>query len=234
LLDLPRLESASAQDILEWALKTFGDRFAIVTSFQKEGMVTVDLARRLAEGVRVVTLDTGRLPEETHHMIEMVRQQYGIAVEVVLPDPEEVKRMVMANGPNLFYASVEARQMCCEVRKVRPLERKLAEVDAWAAGLRREQAETRSGVAKAEVVNGRVKLNPLADWTSAQVERYIQEHHVPVHPLYERGFQTVGCAPCTRAVAPGEDPRSGRWWWERDEHKECGIHFTPGGLVRHA
>jgi len=213
-------------------MATFGDAFAIATSFQKEGMAIVDIASRLGSPVRVFTLDTGRLPEETYRMMETVRERYGIAVEAVFPDSGELERMVAERGPNLFYDSLESRRLCCEVRKVRPFERKLRELRAWAAGLRREQSETRSEVDKVERLDGRVRICPLADWTSGQVDRYIADNGVPVHPLYERGYASIGCAPCTRPVGPGEDERAGRWWWEQDARKECGIHFTAEGLVR--
>jgi thioredoxin-dependent adenylylsulfate APS reductase len=232
LLDLSHLEAASALEVVSWALETYGDSFAIATAFQKEGMVIVDLAARISPRVRVFTLDTGRLPGETLSFVETVVQRYGIAIETVLPDPGEVAAMVSTHGLNLFYDSLEGRQLCCEIRKVRPLQRKLREVGAWAAGLRREQAETRADVPKAQWVDGRVKLNPLADWSSAQVEQYIRENSVPVHPLYEHGYTSIGCAPCTRAVAPGEDSRAGRWWWEQNERKECGIHFAADGSAR--
>ena len=192
-------------------------------------MVIVDLASRVAPTFRVFTLDTGRLPQETHEMIDEVRRRYGVAVEVVAPDTAEVEAMVAAHGTNLFYQSVELRSRCCEVRKVRPLARKLAGLDAWAAGLRRSQGETRAGIAKVEQVDGRIKLNPLADWTREQVEEYIRQFDVPVHPLYARGYTSIGCAPCTRAGAEGEGERAGRWWWEQDGRKECGIHFSPEG-----
>ena len=231
---MSHLESASAAEVLAWALATYGDSFAIATSFQKEGMVILDLASRIASEVRVFTLDTGRLPDETYQMMETVRSRYGVSVEVVCPDGEEVERMVSQHGPNLFYGSVEARRMCCEVRKVRPLERKLQQLRAWATGLRREQSETRAAVPKAEELGGRVKVNPLADWTAAEVEHYILENGVVVHPLYQCGYASIGCAPCTRAVEPGDDPRAGRWWWEQESRKECGIHFALDGTVRRA
>jgi thioredoxin-dependent adenylylsulfate APS reductase len=226
-----QLEIMTPQQLLRWALDRFGTRFAIATSFQKEGMVIVDMASRLSGGVRVFTLDTGRLPRETVDMIATVRNRYGIEVEVVQPDPAEVDQMVSQHGLDLFYESVAGRQLCCEIRKVRPLQRKLADLDAWASGLRREQSETRSAIGKAEQVDGRFKLHPLADWTDAQVEEYIREHDVPVHPLYARGYATIGCDPCTRPVKPGEDPRAGRWWWEQNSRKECGIHFSPEGKI---
>lgn len=229
-----RFEVASAPEILAWAATSFGKSFAIATSFQKEGMVIVDMASRLGQPVRVFTIDTGRLPEETYRIMETVRERYGIAVEIVFPDRCQVEAMVSQHGPNLFYSSPEAREMCCEVRKVRVLERKLRELSAWATGLRREQSGTRADVAKVESVDGRIRISPLADWTAAEVNRYTEEHSVPVHPLYRRGYTSIGCAPCTRAVLPGEGERSGRWWWEQDTRKECGIHFSVNGLVRRA
>jgi phosphoadenosine phosphosulfate reductase len=231
LQDLRDFEVRSASETLAWAISTFGNSFGIATSFQKEGMVIVDLAARISPAVRIFTLDTGRLPEETYRIMETVRTRYGTTVEVVAPDREEVERMVAAQGPDLFYRSVEGRKLCCEVRKVRPLARKLVGFEAWATGLRRDQSETRGGLRRVEQVDGRIKINPLVDWTAADVERYIAEHDVPLHPLYARGYTSIGCAPCTRAVAPGEDPRAGRWWWEQDARKECGIHFAADGSV---
>ncbi len=195
-------------------------------------MVILDLASRLAAGVRVFTLDTGRLPDETYRMMETVRQRYGIAVEIIFPERDDVEQLVAFHGPNLFYSSVPARQRCCDVRKVRPLERKLETLKAWATGLRRDQAETRAGIPKVERgPAGRMKICPLADWSAPRVEEYIAQHGVPVHPLYARGYTSIGCAPCTRAVQPGESERAGRWWWEEDAKKECGIHFAPDGSV---
>jgi phosphoadenylyl-sulfate reductase (thioredoxin) len=158
-------------------------------------------------------------------MMETVRSRYGIGIEVVMPDREEVERMVLENGPNLFYESVEARQLCCEIRKVRPMTRKLRELGAWAAGLRRDQSEDRAETPKVACVDGRIKICPLADWTLDQVDAYIREHNVPVHPLYARGYASIGCGPCTRAVRVGEHSRAGRWWWEDTAKKECGIHI---------
>ena len=210
-------------------MATYGDQFAIATSFQKEGMAIVDIASRAEGPVRVFTLDTGRLPEETYRIIEHVRERYDIRVETVSPERGELETMVASHGPNLFYQSVDLRQTCCEIRKVRPFERKLRELRAWATGLRREQSPTRAGVRKVEEVDGRVRISPLADWTGEQLEAYIRDNRVPVHPLYARGYTSIGCAPCTRAVAPGQDARSGRWWWEDGSRKECGIHFPVDG-----
>jgi len=233
-MDLARVETLEASEILQWALEAYGDSFAIATSFQKESTVLIDLASRVTPHVRAFTLDTGRLPEETYRMMDTVRERYGIPIEVVFPDREEVERMATEYGPNLFLDSVERRKMCCEVRKVRPLERKLKELRAWATGLRREQAETRTHIPKAGVVDGRMKISPLADWTAAQLDEYIRVHQVPVHPLYARGYTSIGCGPCTRAIRAGEPQRAGRWWWEQEGGKECGIHFATDGTVRHA
>jgi phosphoadenosine phosphosulfate reductase len=235
LQEFHQLELYPAGRLLEWAISEYGDAFAISTSFQKEGMVLVDMASRIAPGVRVFTLDTGRLPQETHEMIDEVRLRYGIRVEVVAPEADQIAGLVAVHGTNLFYESVALRAECCAVRKVRPLARKLAGLKAWATGLRRTQGESRAAAPKAEISDGRVKLSPLADWTRDQVEEYTSAHGVPVHPLYQRGYTSIGCAPCTRAVEPGESERAGRWWWEQDAHKECGIHFAPDGkAVRHA
>ncbi|MGB9456665.1 MAG: phosphoadenylyl-sulfate reductase [Bryobacteraceae bacterium] len=229
-----RFENVAASHLVRWAIETHQERFAIATSFQKGGMVLLDLAWRTGLPFRAFTLDTGRLPEETHSMIEDVRQRYGIAVEIVKPDPAEVRDMVQAHGPDLFYCSPGLRQMCCNVRKVRPFERKLQEFDAWATGLRRGQGATRAAVPKVAEEAGRLKLAPLADWSAEQVDAYLRRYDVPVHPLYEQGYTSIGCAPCTRAILEGEDERAGRWWWEVDTKKECGIHFAADGSSRAA
>ena len=231
---LGELETYTAAELVEWALRTYGRRFAISTSFQAEGMVLVDMAARMDSGVRVFTLDTGRLPEETHQMIDTVRERYGVRVEVVYPDAGEVERMTTLHGVNLFYRDPSLRKLCCQVRKVRPLDRKLKELSAWAVGLRREQSEERAATAKVEMVGERLKLSPLADWTAAQVEEYLTKHEVPRHALYARGYPSIGCAPCTRPVQPGEPERAGRWWWEENMSKECGLHVTPEGKLRQA
>ncbi len=220
---------ATAQEIVDWAIHTYGRKLAFTTSFQSEGMVVIDMAARHSQDIRVLTLDTGRLPEETYGMIETVRARYGITVECIAPEAEEVERMTTLHGPNLFYASVAKRRLCCEIRKVRPLERRLAAFDAWVTGLRRGQNATRGSLAKVEESGGRVKISPLADWSKEQVEAYTQEFDVPRHPLYERGYTSIGCGPCTRAPLEGEDERAGRWWWEQDAAKECGLHFTADG-----
>ncbi len=232
---LPDLETATAEQVLAWGLDTYGDRLAVCTSFQAEGMVVVDMAARLRAKVRVFTIDTGRLPPQTYDLMEAVHRRYGIRVEVVLPDSREVEAMTTRHGPNLFYHSVPQRVLCCEIRKVRPLDRKLRTLDAWVTGLRRDQSDTRAGIRKIEIdsAHGAIaKLNPLADWTAGQVESYLRQYDVPRHGLYAEGYTSIGCAPCTRPPLPGQGPRSGRWWWETAAEKECGIHFSPHGKVQ--
>jgi thioredoxin-dependent adenylylsulfate APS reductase len=224
-----RFELAGAQDLLAWALERFHPRLAISAAGGVDGMVLVDMAWRIDPSVRVFTLDTGRLPAETYSLFEEVRERYGIAVEFEFPNRLEVERLVQAEGPNLMYKSVDLRLACCEIRKVEPLRRKLATLDAWVAGLRREQWKSRSNIAKVELDQdhgGIVKLNPLADWTLERVWAYVREHEVPYHELFDHGYTSIGCAPCTRAVLPGEHERGGRWWWESATDKECGIHCS--------
>ncbi len=229
-------ESAAAEEVVEWGLERFGDRIAISTSFQASGMALLDMAARISQGkVRVFTLDTGRMPKQTYELMQEVRRRYGISIEAVFPDSAEVSAMVSRHGPNLFYDSVGKRKLCCEIRKVRPLERKLAELDAWMVGLRRAQAETRQSIRKVDIDTGSggiYKLCPLADWSQEQVWAYIRENDVPYHELYWQGYPTIGCAPCTRATASDEHHRAGRWWWETEADKECGIHVSPSGQVQ--
>lgn len=218
---------ADAQTVLGWALESF-KRVVVVASFQAESSVLIHMAARIRPGVEVLTLDTGRLPQETHDMIDRVRARYGIDVQVIAPEPTEVGKMVAANGTNLFYRSPELRRLCCAVRKSRPLAEALRGYDAWVTGLRRSQMSTRAAtpvVAADEEHGGIAKVAPLATWSSEQVWAYIRLHDVPYHALYNVGYTSIGCAPCTRATAPGEDERAGRWWWEQGEVKECGIHW---------
>jgi phosphoadenosine phosphosulfate reductase len=223
-----RLTGAAPEEILGWALSAFPrDRIALCTSLQDEGMALLDMAVRIDPQVQVFTIDTGRLPPETLELIDEVRGRYRVRVEVVYPDATEVSRLVTEHGVNLFYQSVDLRLSCCEVRKVNPLKRRLAGLDAWITGLRREHNESRGAVAAVgeDALHGSiVKVNPLAGWSAAQVAEYIEEHDVPRNSLYRQGYTSIGCAPCTRATLAGEDPRAGRWWWEQGA-RECGLHY---------
>lgn len=223
-------EDKEPEDLLEWAFDKFGEeRFALVSSFQAEATVLIDMAWHINKNVRVITIDTGRLPQEQYEIIEAVRKRYGINVEILSPDSTTVESMVRRHGPNLFYQSVKDRLLCCHVRKVLPLNRILQHLDAWCTGLRRDQWATRANLKKIELDHdhgGIVKLIPLADWTHDMVWEYIKQYDVPVHPLYGKGYSSISCAPCTRPVPEGADPRSGRWWWETDAPKECGMHCS--------
>lgn len=213
--------------LLRWADSRFGPRVALASSFGAEDVVLVDLWCRVASRPRIFTLDTGRLPEETYEVMERIRKRYGVEIEAFFPDTAQVERLLREHGPNLFYHSVESRRLCCRVRKVEPLGRALGDLSAWICGLRREQAPTRADLEAVEVDEahgGILKLNPLIDWSTEEVWDYIRTHEVPYNALHDRGYPSIGCAPCTRAVEPGEDIRAGRWWWENPESKECGLH----------
>jgi len=222
------LDDGEPEDVIEWALSTFGDRLAIVTALQVDGMTLLDMAYQMKPDIRVVTVDTGRLPAETLAFVDEVRAHYPKAsVEVLEPDPAELEAMVGRHGPDPFRTSVPLRLVCCQIRKVRPMLRALEGLDAWFTGLRRDQWASRAAIRKVELDHdhdGIVKLNPLADWAKEEVWDYVAERGVPVHPLYAKGYTSIGCDPCTRPVTDGEDDRAGRWWWETNAPKECGMH----------
>jgi phosphoadenosine phosphosulfate reductase len=220
----------SPEAVLRWAFETF-PRVALVASFQAESCVLIDMSARITSSLNVLTLDTGRLPQETHDMFDRVRERYGIEVEVMMPDPEDLRDLVARHGTNLFRQSPELRRLCCDVRKSRPLAKALHGYDAWVTGTRRDQTRSRTNISvvAADLDNpGLAKIAPLAAWSTSQVWAYVREHDVPYHSLYDQGYTSIGCAPCTRATIAGEDARAGRWWWERGEDKECGLHVVRG------
>jgi len=216
-----------AQQLLAHVLERFGDQVALASSLGAEDQVLTDILCKISDKPRIFTLDTGRLPEETYETITATRQKYGVAIDILFPDWQQVEAMVNAHGPNLFYESVEARQRCCRIRKIEPLKRMLSGLQGWICGLREEQSMTRTGLQRIEwdETFDVLKIAPLADWTTQQVWDYIKANDVPYNKLHDQGYPSIGCAPCTRAVADGEDIRSGRWWWEQPEHKECGLHW---------
>jgi phosphoadenosine phosphosulfate reductase len=221
-------EGEEPDTVIAWALERFAPRIAISTAFQIDGVAILDMAYRINPGVHVFSVDTGRLPQETFDLIESLRERYpGLHLDLLSPDAELVQRMVRRNGPNLFRNSVDRRLVCCNIRKVQPLTKHLHGLDAWITGLRRDQWASRTNIRKVEIDHdhgGIVKLNPLAEWTEEEVWDYVRENDVPVHPLYAKGYTSIGCGPCTRAIKPGEATRDGRWWWETNAPKECGIH----------
>jgi phosphoadenosine phosphosulfate reductase len=222
------LDDQEPEDVIAWGLETFGERVAIVTSLQADGMVVLDMAYRMKPDVRVVTVDTGRLPQITHTFLDEVRAHYPQAQwEVLSPDRREVETMVRRNGGDLFRETVPLRLLCCQIRKVRPLLRALEGLDAWFTGLRRDQWASRAAIRKVELDHdhdGIVKLNALADWSKEETWDYLEQYGVPIHPLYTQGYTSIGCEPCTRPIQAGEDDRAGRWWWEVNAPKECGMH----------
>lgn len=224
-------EAKSAHDILKWALDTFGTKMGLASSFGAEDVVIIDIMAQIDKSrAKVFTLETGRLNQETYDVMDAVRARYGIPVDAYFPDQKEVEEMIRSRGMNLMYESIENRKLCCEIRKVHPLNRALANLDGWITGLRRDQVTTRSTTKKIETDSSHgdiVKINPLADWSSDMVWEHIKKNNVPYNKLHDKGFPSIGCEPCTRAVMPGEDPRAGRWWWESAAQKECGLHFDP-------
>lgn len=226
-------ETMAGTQVLEWGLKEFHPRIALASSFGAEDVALIDMLVKINSKARVFSLDTGRLPQETYDVMHEIQRKYAITIEVMFPDATRVESMVRAKGMNLFYESIENRKECCGIRKVEPLKRALSTCAAWITGLRRDQNVTRATVNKVEVDadhGGILKLNPIADWTSKMVWDYIKQHAVPYNKLHDHGYPSIGCAPCTRAIKPGEDERAGRWWWENPDTKECGLHVTsPGG-----
>lgn len=223
-------ESKSAQEILEWAIRMYGAKIGLASSFGAEDVAVIDMMAKIDSNAKVFTLDTGRLNQETYDVMDDIRARYGIKIDVFFPDQKEVEEMVKSLGMNLMYASVENRKLCCEIRKVHPLNRALAGLDGWITGLRRDQAATRADTKKIEIDGshgGIIKLNPIADWTSDMVWDYVRKNGVPYNKLHDMGYPSIGCEPCTRPIKIGEDPRAGRWWWENATSKECGLHFDP-------
>jgi len=231
-LDEINSELETAEDALRWASDNLHPKVAKAASFGAEDAAIMDMMIKINPDFRFFTLDTGRLPQETYDIMDVVRKKYNVEIEVLFPDAKEVEEMVRSRGMNLFYDSVENRKLCCKIRKVHPISRILGDLDGWISGLRKDQTEVRSTVKMLELDEahgGIVKVNPVIDWTWDDVWSYIRKNDLPYNSLLDRGFPSIGCEPCTRAIKPGDDLRSGRWWWERGEHKECGLHIGPNG-----
>ncbi len=212
--------------ILRWAQNRYAGRIAFASSLGLEDQVVVDALVRHDIDIPVFTLDTGRLFPQAYDLLAQTETRYGIRIKILFPEAQAIESMVAEHGVNLFLVSVEKRRECCRVRKVEPLNRALSGCSAWVTGLRREQADSRSGMDLVEWDERHklMKINPLADWSETDVRRYVKEYDVPYNLLHDRGYPSIGCACCTRAVTPGEDIRAGRWWWEREGKKECGLH----------
>jgi phosphoadenosine phosphosulfate reductase len=217
--------SYEAEDVLRWAIDRYHPSIKVACSFQN--LVVVHMALKINPDITIFAIDTGRLHEETYQCADDLQRKLGTQVEWFFPKHDAVESLERGKGLFSFKESVENRQECCHIRKVEPLERALSDLDAWITGLRRDQNVTRTGTGKIEIDHvhgGIVKINPIVDWSWDRVQDYVREHELPYNHLFDRGFLSVGCAPCTRPVRAGEHPRAGRWWWEQAEHKECGLH----------
>ncbi len=217
----------NTKEIIAFFLNRYRDRIIFSTSLAAEDQVLTDIICQTDKSLKIFTLDTGRLPQETYDTIEATRKRYEIDIDISFPDSTQVQELVKEAGPNLFYNSIQQRRQCCQVRKIQPLRRALTGFEVWICGLRKEQSVTRADL---EIIQwdqqfNIIKLSPLLDWTTDEVWNYIRSYNVPYNSLHDRGYPSIGCQPCTRAVADGEDIRSGRWWWEKPEQKECGLHL---------
>jgi len=223
---LAELPDGPPEAVLAAAAARFPGRIAFASSLGLEDQVLTAMIAESGLDIPIFTLDTGRLFPETYDLIDRTSKRYDVTLHTYFPPAAEVEKMVDRDGVNLFRDSIEARKRCCEIRKVLPMRRAQIELDAWICGLRTGQGATRQKVAVAEwdSLGDMVKINPLAAWDEARVWDYVRAHDVPYNPLHDAGFPSIGCAPCTRAVPEGEDARSGRWWWESAEHRECGLH----------
>ena len=218
---------ATAIDILTAGMKAAAGPVSLACSFSLEDVVIIDLAREAELDLGLFALDTGRLNEETYEVADALTERYGLKIHWYFPRYAQVEELVRAEGMFSFRESLEKRHACCGIRKVEPLSRALKGLSGWVTGMRREQGVTRSGLAAIErddLNGGILKINPLIDWSEERLEAYSTEHRLPRNRLYSEGYRSIGCAPCTRAVEPGEDARAGRWWWEHADHKECGLH----------
>lgn len=219
--------SLSAPDILNDVMTKLGHAMVQANSLGAEDVVILHMMHEIDPGFKSFTLDTGRLNPETYEVLGRLQEKYRLDIEILFPEREAVEKMVKEKGINLFYDSVENRQLCCHVRKVEPLSRVLKKYSGWICGLRREQSSTRSAVSvieKDDAHGGMLKVNPLANWTRQEVWDYIQKNSIPYNRLFDQGYASIGCAPCTQAIKAGEDERAGRWWWEDPNNKECGLH----------
>ncbi|MFH1008406.1 MAG: phosphoadenylyl-sulfate reductase [Candidatus Latescibacterota bacterium] len=222
--------SSEAREVLAWTLLTFGNKAALACSFSPEDIVVIHMMRAIREDARVFAIDTGRLNEETYVCADEITGLMGGTIEWFFPKRQEVEALERAHGLHSFRNSLEARHECCGIRKVEPLSRALSGLRAWITGMRREQSVTRKTVAQVapdDAHKGLLKINPLIHWSSDEVWEYIRENKLPYNRLHDQGYPSIGCEPCTRATAPGEHERAGRWWWEHPEHKECGLHIRP-------
>lgn len=221
-----RFKDSSPEELLSFFLHEYKGRIALASSLGLEDQVLTDIIVKIDRDARIFTIDTGRLFPETYSLIDKTNIKYNIKMDVYFPNAENVELFYKKNGVNSFYESVDKRKECCKVKKIEPLLRALSGLDVWICGLRHEQSVTRTGIQPVEwdKANQLIKINPLADWSETDVWSYIKTHQIPYNKLHDKGFPSIGCQSCTRAITEGEDIRAGRWWWENPEHKECGLH----------
>ncbi len=216
--------------LLKQAVADYNGDVVFACSFGAEDVVLLDILAKHEIAIRVISLDTGRLPQETYDVMQIWRKKDSLNIDIYFPDADDVEKMIKQDGVNLFYDSVEKRKLCCHVRKILPLKRALSGAQAWVTGLRQEQADSRVDMQAVEddKAFGIKKFNPLIMWTAQDVWDYIKNHDVPYNALHDQFYPSIGCAPCTRAISVGEDPRAGRWWWEQEDAvAECGLHASP-------
>ncbi len=221
------LAGFSTRQLLQYFLHDYQGKIALSSSMAAEDQVLTDMVYKIRPDTEIFSLDTGRLPQETYDVIEKTNAKYGIKIKMMFPDRRLLEVMLLDEGPNSFYHSLENRKNCCHVRKIEPLKRALQDKQAWICGLRKEQSITREDLEPIQwdSLFNIIKLSPLLDWSTEQVWDYIKENDVPYNALHDKGYPSIGCAPCTRAVKDGQDIRAGRWWWENPEQKECGLHL---------
>ena len=221
-----QFDQKSPEELLKYFLSGYKGKIALASSLGLEDQVLTDMVLKTDRSATIFTLDTGRLFPETYSLIDKTNMQYGIRIDIYFPEYSSVEKLVKEHGINCFYESVELRKRCCHIRKIEPLARAFAGLDVWICGLRQEQSVTRKTVQAVEwdEQNRLIKINPLVHWSEQDVWDYIRKNNVPYNVLHDKGFPSIGCQPCTRAVKPGDDIRAGRWWWELPEHKECGLH----------
>lgn len=219
-------ENSKPEEILQFFIHHFKNKIALASSLSAEDQILTHIIANINKDTKIFTLDTGRLFQECYSLISKTNGKYGINIHIYFPETLLLEEMVNANGVNLFYDSVESRKLCCNIRKIKPLQRALQGFEVWICGLRKEQSVTRKNI---EIVewdsdNKLLKINPLINWTENEVWNYVKKENIPYNELHDKGFASIGCMPCTRAIKKGEDIRAGRWWWENPETKECGLH----------
>ncbi|MBN1597407.1 MAG: phosphoadenylyl-sulfate reductase [Bacteroidales bacterium] len=221
-----KLKDYTAQEIIRYFIVDFDGKVGLATSLGAEDQVLTEMICKVDKLTKIFTLDTGRVFPETYDLLEKTNKHYQINIEVYFPNTGKVEEMVNKKGINLFYESIENRKECCGIRKIEPLKRALSDIDVWVTGIRKDQSVTRFFTPLVEWDEGNkvIKVNPLLKWSEKDVWAYINDNNIPYNALHDKGFPSIGCQPCTRAVKKGEDIRSGRWWWEEPEHKECGLH----------